>query len=61
MAARGRACGVVGKLVNAKPAHQPGAGGGFADRCEPVAVPRHELRMPAMTEDRCTGREFGME
>jgi hypothetical protein len=61
VAARGRARGVMGKLVDANPAHQPSAGGVFANRCELLAVPLHELRMPAMAKDRCAGREFGME
>jgi hypothetical protein len=61
MAARRRTRGVVGQLGDAKPAHQRSAGGVFANRGELLAVPPHELRMPAMAEDRCPGRAFGME
>ena len=34
--------GVVGKLVDANPAHRPAAGGAVPNRCELLAVPLHE-------------------
>ena len=35
--------GVVGKLVDANPAHRPAALGAVTNRCELLAVPLHEL------------------